>query len=233
MPIDFDIDGVLTSREEIGNNLFVLKFDISKSLDWFPGQFLKVRFYDSEGNKLSKPYSILDCKDMQLSLMISTKPGGVASQTFFELKVGDKLQFHGPCGRFTNSQKEGKKVYVATGSGVTPLISMMKQSVANGEKIDLLYGVRSESEEVIKDVLDRYIDGWQDSIDLKVCVSDTSKDSDNYPGRVTDALHNLADASKQYYLCGNPWMVDDTERLLLDNGLDKDSIILERYGRAK
>jgi NAD(P)H-flavin reductase len=143
----------------------------------------------------------------------------------------------GPLGSFVLRRPFHRKlVFVATGTGLVPLRSMVKDLVSSGEihehDITLLFGVRHQADLFELTELSRWSERFE-GFDFVPTLSRPSEDWTGARGRVTDHLANMALPSEdvQIYLCGNGAMIKDAVALLEDRGIDRRSrrIILEKY----
>src|SRR5215203_34593 len=113
-----------------------------------PGQHVDVRFTAEDGYLVQRSYSIASVPDReQLTLLVDT------------LWQGDKLELRGPLGiDFSwEEQMGGPLLLVAGGSGVAPLMSMIRHRAAVGStvQIRLLYSSRSLNDVAYREELDR------------------------------------------------------------------------------
>jgi len=107
------------------------------------GQYVNV-MVNLEGVRTSRPYSISSAPMAErLELTVRNKQGGfVAPYLFNKLKVGDVLETSGPAGHFYHEPLIDKDnlVFLAGGSGITPFMSMIRDTVHRQRplKINLL-----------------------------------------------------------------------------------------------
>ncbi|SEM27189.1 Ferredoxin-NADP reductase [Aquimarina amphilecti] len=127
---------------------------VFKNLDEIPflfdaGQYVVISDL-VDGNLISRCYSI--CEDPftgKLAVVIKRVSGGKLSNHLVNsIKVGNKLRVSGPFGKFLLPKEINKSsVFIAGGSGITPVLSMIKFILrASKEKVTLLYGCRNEEE---------------------------------------------------------------------------------------
>ena len=124
------------------------------------GQYVNV-MVNVEGVRTSRPYSISSAPMAErLELTVRDKPGGfVAPYLFNNLKVGDVLETTGPAGHFYHEPLiDGEDlVFLAGGSGITPFMSMIRDTVQRQRplKINLLYGSRTPEDVIFKSELEK------------------------------------------------------------------------------
>ena len=126
-----------------------------------PGQHVDVRLTAEDGYQAQRSYSIASPPERPgLGLAIERLDGGEVSPYLAgEVRVGDKLEVRGPIGGyFTWSSKDGGPLLlVAGGSGVAPLMAMLRhRATARGTMpATLLFSSRSFEEIVFRAELDR------------------------------------------------------------------------------
>lgn len=117
--------------------------------DWRAGQFLTVHVPTPEG-PVRRAYSLCTVPTDPRGPAIAIKrvPGGKASGHLVEhAHVGMRLEVRGPSGQFTLPPRRSPSprvvVLVGGGSGITPLIALAEEALAQGDRVVLLYGNRA------------------------------------------------------------------------------------------
>jgi len=116
------------------------------------GQHVDVRLTAEDGYQAQRSYSIASApEDERLVLTVDRLDDGEVSPYLTEvLMVGDKLEFRGPIGGyFTWEAREGGPLFlIGGGSGVVPLMAMLRHRAAVGSDVPtrLLYSSRSYEE---------------------------------------------------------------------------------------
>ncbi len=230
-----EIEFILTNNETIREKVYLLTFETDKLIKHRAGQYIT---FEIKGQQ--RAYSILKTwennENNYIQLLISTWPGGVASQEFEKIDIGQKLIGYGPMGRFVLKKNNLKKVFIATGTGIVPLLAMAKR--VKEQKLDInlrfYFGIRNASEDYLSEMLKKLQVGYK-NIKRQICCSKENKtlESPYRQGRVTDALrHDILDQDNEceYYICGNPKMVEEVEKILkIDKQISADNIHLEKY----
>lgn len=164
-------------------------------------------------------------------------PGGRATSWLRDIEVGSELKMVGPLGSFyLRRPLHPKLVFVATGTGLVPLRSMIKDLISTGEihnhDITLLFGVRHQEDLFELAELER----WSQRFEGFTFVPTLSQPESNWTGakgRVTEHLSSMDLPSEdvQVYLCGNGAMIQDAVALLEARGIDRKTrrIVLEKY----
>jgi ferredoxin-NADP reductase len=126
-----------------------------------PGQHVDLRLTAADGYQAQRSYSIASPPDdPRLALTVERlEDGEVSPYLTDELRVGDRLELRGPIGGYFTWRvgDGGPLLLVAGGSGIVPLMAMIRHRVAAGGEaaIRLLYSSRSYDEVIYRDELAR------------------------------------------------------------------------------
>lgn len=203
-------------------------------LEFVPGQYINVEV--SEGKFRSYSISSDPAVRSELKIIAGVLHEGAGSNYLKGLNKADVVKFIGPSGKFIfqKSPAADNIIFVATGTGVSPFITMLyslqrSQSTAN---IHLYFGIRHEKEMLYKDLLDNFKKNL--NFDYTICTSQPQKRLDAYEkGRVTEYF-KLNDLDNTHvYLCGHPEMVEDMIIKLDDLGISKENVFYEKYTHSK
>ncbi len=203
----------------------VKQFTFEPSIDFEAGQFVMINIDDGDEPSTSRAYSIASTpNDDQLSLAIKLLPDGRGSKFLANVKEGDALDMKGPFGHFVIDKDSDKDlVFVATGTGVAPMHSMIGSLLANGDlrNMTLFFGVRH-----IKDIFWREkfeeLASKYENFDFKLTLSQPEDESWNgHIGRVTAILPeaNFDFSRIQVYICGNKSMIDHVKEFFVEQGV--------------
>lgn len=207
------------------SNSVEIKFEILKELEkkfnFIPGQYITIK-KNIKGEDIRRSYSL--CSSIEEGICVGVKcvEGGKMS-TFLtnDLEEGDVLEVMPPQGNFT--LKGNNVVAICAGSGITPIISMMK---AHKKAFTLIYGNKTKSSTMFYDELNRL-----DATIFHV-FSKEKKDGLKH-GRInSDILKDiLVDKSlfDSYYICGPGEMIDSVSQFLIKEGVEKSKIYFERF----
>src|SRR5438445_10125408 len=146
---------------------FAIPQDLAGDYSFLPGQYLTLRT-TMEGEEVRRSYSICSGPDDgELRIAVKKVDGGAfSSWAAEELKAGDELEVMTPTGRFGTTMAPGEaRVYVgfAAGSGITPILSIVKGVLARepDSRFFLFYGNRSTAgmlfREALEDLKDRFL----------------------------------------------------------------------------
>jgi 3-ketosteroid 9alpha-monooxygenase subunit B len=123
------------------------------------GQFVTLRLpvQGPDAPHLPRSYSMSSAPGLDEGLRVTVKrvAGGQGSNWLYDhLRAGDTLQVLPPAGVFTPRTLEGDFVLLAGGSGITPVLSILRSVLARGTgRVALLYANRDERSVIFRDTL--------------------------------------------------------------------------------
>lgn len=224
---------------------FILLKDVNNKIQNFkPGQFLTFLINLNE-KEVKRAYSICTSPFELPFLGIAVKrtKDGFSSDYFVnDIKEGDILKSLLPLGNFTISPDKNleRNIFLfAGGSGITPLMSMLK-SVLQEEsksKVTLFYGNRYEDSIILKDELNKLVERYSGRLKIFYSVSKPTLGFNGIKGRLTrDVLinkiseNNLTfDEKSEFYMCGPSGMMEEVVKALKTFGINESEIKKESY----
>ncbi|MBA1203215.1 phenylacetate-CoA oxygenase/reductase subunit PaaK [Pseudomonas capeferrum] len=209
------------------------------------GQYLVLRT-QLDNEEVRRSYSICSgIEDGELRVAIKRVPGGRFSSFANEvLKPGQQLDVMPPCGSFfvpLDPSRKGRYLGVAAGSGITPILSIIKSTLERepGSHFTLLYGNRSSSGALFRDRLEDLKNLYLDRLNLIFVFSREQQDIDLYNGRIdADKCGQLfsrwMDVSSldAAFLCGPQAMTATVRGSLESNGMPAERIHFELFAAA-
>ena len=213
---------VLVSKRRLTPSVWDVTLHVDGQIEhWAPGQFARLHV----GDDAWRDYSIAGLDDHRLRLLISTRTGGRGSQFIENADEGATTVVELPLGGFGLADSDRRRLFIATGTGIAPMLAMFAQ--APGLEHDtLLFGCRHRDEDLTS-LIESPMPGR-----VVRCLS-REEAPDTFHGRVTDALPEVIDGTDldpdqtDVYLCGSAAMVSDTHRFLGRAGYE--SIHTEPY----
>ena len=207
------------------------------------GQYLTLR-QQIDGQDLRRSYSICaGVDDGELRVGVRKVRGGLFSNWINEqLRAGDTISVMAPQGRFyvpLEPAAHRHHVGFAGGSGITPILSIMKTVLAREphSRFTLVYGNRSLKSTMFKEEIEDLKNRYMTRLVLLHVFSDEQTDSPINMGlmnrdKIAELLAGVLPARTiaQAYLCGPFQMNDEVEAALLAAGLPEDRIHIERFG---
>ncbi|MEK6886355.1 MAG: FAD-dependent oxidoreductase [Nanoarchaeota archaeon] len=211
----------------------IFRFSVPKEFLFEPGQFITL-LIDINETVERRSYSIAEHGDGFIELCINKVKNGKVSTFLHELKNGHKLTAQGPLGLFTikNNSEKKENVFIATGTGIAPFVSMIPSLLKKiNKKVILLSGHKYE-DEILYDSFFRELQKKYKNFEYHTIVSrPRSEKFDGEKGRVQILIekHIQPNFAGNVYLCGLSDMINDVEQILLSKGIKKENIIFEKY----
>ena len=225
----------------------IVSFDVPAELNdafrFTQGQHLTLRNM-IEGSDERRSYSICaGIHDGELRVGVRKVPGGRFSTWINEsLKPGDTIQVMAPEGRFfvpLDPLAARHYLGIAGGSGITPILSIMKTVLAAEPKsrFTLIYGNRKLRSTMFLEELEDLKNRYLSRLTLHLVFSQESTDLPLYGGRIGrdkigEFLATLVDARPldHAFVCGPHGVNDEAEAALLAAGVAPEKIHIERFG---
>jgi len=209
------------------------------------GQYLTLR-RDIDGQDLRRSYSICaGLDDGELRVGVRKVRDGVFSNWInAHLQPGDTVQVMAPQGRFfvpIEPASARHHVGIAGGSGITPILSIMKTVLAREprSRFTLIYGNRQLQSTMFKEEIEDLKNRYMTRLVLQHVFSDEHTDSPLGFGvmnreKIGEFLDTLVPAASidHAYICGPFQMNDEAEAALLAAGVPEERIHIERFGVA-
>ncbi|TAJ49489.1 MAG: oxidoreductase [Herbiconiux sp.] len=198
-----------------------------------PGQFAWLQARRSAFALTYHPFSISSSAEHPEHIRFSIKAHENFSRDIAELVPGDTVYVDGPFGAFV-LPPAGPIVFVGTGVGVTPLLSMLETLADRGDtrRCELWLGNRDE-----RSIAGRsQLEALEQRLDLSVVhlLSRPSAEWQGPKGHIDAAFVRarlpLAAEGSSFCICGPDAMMDEVERTLADLGVHHDVIHSERFG---
>ena len=205
------------------------------------GQHVDVRLTAEDGYQAERSYSIASAPDDGERLALTVEridDGEVSPYLTEELQPGDPVELRGPIGGYFawTVDDGGPLLLVAGGSGVCPLMAMIRHRAARASMVParLLYSSRTLDDVIYRDELDR--DGG-DGSGLEVVHTLTRGHPPGWTGRSrridAEMLAELAwppERRPLAYVCGPTPLVESVASALVALGHDPDRVRTERFG---
>lgn len=203
-----------------------------KKINFIPGQFMMIGL-EINGKLEKRSFSLCNTPDEEhLEITFKKYEQGKLSPMLFELKEGDELLLEGPYGNFRLIFEDKNAVLVAGGTGIAPLISMIRYNKHHKWLMNLIviYSAKNSANILYRQELEGY------HRDKKIHFIPISQAQDGLPagfitGRITNELISMhTNISKQrFYLCGPPKMITEIEIELRKSGIEKAQIRTDKW----
>lgn len=158
---------------------------------------------------------------------------GIGSQYLTDIAVGSTIHFRAPLGVFVLQKSSLSKIFLATGSGVAPMKSMLEfmHDTRNPQKRTLLWGMRT-FEQVY------YVDIWKKldqakEFDYTFCLSKGVMQDHCNEGYIQNVLEHIFTHAEpqtfEYYVCARPTIVESLKQYLAQKSVPENNIYHEKF----
>jgi ferredoxin-NADP reductase len=240
-----DLDDTLTCAEvaDVTHDVrsFVLRPVQPVAYRFQPGQHLTLTV-EMDGQAVSRCYTIASSpwRPDELTITVKRVPGGLVSNWLHDhLRPGDPVTVDGPLGRFSTAHHPAEKyLFLSAGSGITPLMSMLRTIHGAREPVDVVFvhHARTPADIIFRDEL-RVIEAEHPGVRVVVvCEDDAEHERWTGPrGRVTlpmllDVAPDLID--REVFTCGPAPYMEAVRGLLAQAGADPDRCHEESFDLA-
>jgi len=136
--------------------------ELKERFGYQPGQFLTFRIPSDLTGSVARSYSLSSAPgiDEHLKVTVKRTPGGYASHWLCDnIRAGDEVTVLPPSGVFTPGSVDDDLLLFAAGSGITPIISIIKSALRFGSgRVALLYANRSASSVIFAEELQHLVE---------------------------------------------------------------------------
>jgi len=206
----------------------------SDNYGFHPGQYLEIQVPGSDD--LWRCYSMANLPNAQgnTELVVKVIPGGQFSEYLKSASLGAAVNFRGPYGQFQLSETQSEIILIAGGSGMAPVMSMLRQLVneKSERKVSFYYGARAVKDLYFVDEI-RELGAQLADFQFIPALSEPSAE-DNWTGEcgfITDVLARNTNSLRaaEGYLCGPPPMIDAAVTVLKDKGMFNSRIRFDKF----
>lgn len=219
---------------------FAVPKELLQTFTFLPGQYVTIKKH-LKGKELRRAYSISSspkCEGITIGVKKVDK-GGFSDFANTKLAVGDVLEVMPPEGRFVLKPTDVAKniAAFAAGSGITPIMSMVKTVLEqhSKNKFVLVYGNKSYKETMFYTDLVKLELEYPDRF-FVYFINSQSREDDSLFGRIDISTVNYALKNKHkgtefdgFYLCGPEAMIHLVKDVLKDNDVPESKIHFELF----
>ncbi|HEX4250589.1 MAG TPA: ferredoxin--NADP reductase [Pseudonocardia sp.] len=194
-----------------------------------PGQFLTLRIPTADGSALARCYSLSSSPHDGADLTVTVKrvaEGRGSNWLCDQVEVGAELDTLPPAGTFTPRSLDGDLLLVAAGSGITPVMSILRAALATGRgRLTLLYANRDERSVIFADELRALVSAYP----TRLVVVHWLESLQGLPDRAALAALAGPHAEREVFLCGPTPFMDAMTHALRDLGVPRKRLHIERF----
>lgn len=229
-------EGTVTQLRAETPRARTIRLRLSEPMDFLAGQHVVVRLTAPDGYRAQRAYSIAGAPDgdgsTELEITVERLDGGEVSTFLHDgLELGDTLTVRGPIGGWFAWRADKPALLVGGGSGVVPLMSMLRlaRRLGRTDLPRLLVSVRSPS--------DLYYAGELPGPEVRVAYTREIPDGVSRPPHRLDVADlealrpaEVAETGGSAYVCGSAGFADTVTALLEATGFPTARIRVERFG---
>ncbi|UKJ08234.1 ferredoxin--NADP reductase [Solitalea lacus] len=216
-----------------------------KKVKYKPGQYLTI-CVNVNGRKYRRPYSISSAPGIDSTVDVTVKrvEGGVVSNFLNDSVVeGQMMEVLEPTGDFIidENRNSANLLLWGAGSGITPLLSILKTSLINSTgHISLVYCNRDHDSVTFKEILDEMVEQNADRLKVYYIYSKPKREDHNIfqTGRLNKQMvHKIIEGiidpiNTLHYICGPKGIKDTVVNELTSLGLPENQIYFENFEKT-
>ncbi|UCD52217.1 MAG: 2Fe-2S iron-sulfur cluster binding domain-containing protein [Phycisphaerales bacterium] len=225
---------------DLTHDIKLFRFELiePQTMDYIPGQYVQLLApaYGKRREEVYRAYSIASdpAENNIIELIIRLVPGGICTTYCFEhLEEGDEVRINGPYGDFRLSETNAPAVFIAGGSGMAPIKSILHHMKNTGSQRRGVYyfGANSTNELFMTDLMRQFESELPSYRYVPVVARPENNGWNGETGLVTEAVQRgLKDAAAyEAYLCGSPGMIDAAVKVLMELGVTEDKIFYDKF----
>ncbi len=205
----------------------ILRLEVPDRVDHLPGQHYTIRLTAEDGYVAQRSYSLASpASDPLLEFYIERLEDGEVSTFLADVvQPGDELDIRGPIGGWFVWDADGPALGLAGGSGVVPLMSMLRHAVHVGQEslLQLVVSARTRADLPYADELE--------AAGALIVLTREDTAAGRSRGRLAAAeLRPLVTPDATCYICGSNSFAEAASMLLLSEGVPAQSVRIERFG---
>jgi ferredoxin-NADP reductase len=207
--------------------------------NYAPGQYITLQVIIND-QAVQRSYSIASSPSRPHSIEITVKriTGDLVSNWLCDhIKVGDTLKVKGPSGRFSCFNYPARKLlFLAAGSGIVPIMSMLRWIVDTHAKVDvqLILSCKTPADIIYREELE-FIAARYENITLQLTFTGTPRNFHDWPGHtgrinaklLSETITELSE--RQVFLCGPEQFMHSAAEILIKQGAAKMNIHRESF----
>lgn len=238
---DIQVQDIYKETDDTSVVTFDIPAKLRETFAFRQGQHLTLRAL-LNGEDIRRSYSLCSSPNEGVwKVAVKQIPEGVFS-TFVnqELKKGDTIQLMPPSGQFGIDCSTAPKTYMAfaAGSGITPILSMIKAHLAAepDAKFKLFYLNRTVKSIIFKEEIEQLRNTYFGRFEIFYFLTKEHRDIELFNGRFTkEKLQEIFEklvhlpAVDEVFLCGPEEMIFLIQEVLVEKGMSKDSLHYELF----
>jgi len=233
----------LSKKEKVAHNVMGLWFDVPGWIGHKRGQHVDVRLTAPNGYQAERSYSLANpVNGNVIELGVELLENGEVSPFLWQLNLGEQVEIRGPIGGhfIWDRTYSGPLVLIAGGSGMVPLMSMLRlheRDEKNDRDVIFLISARDLDRVLYINELEQ-VRNNDSRVKIYITLTNNSpSDWSGYKRRIDkemfgEVLMPIKDLMPMVYICGPTKFVEAASRLLIDLNFNSHEIRTERFGGA-
>lgn len=221
---------VITETPDAVSLVLTAAHDARDQFTYQAGQFLTLRIPAHSG-AVSRCYSLSSspAADEHLKVTVKRTSGGLASNWLCDhAEAGMTLESLTPAGAFTVRPADSELIFVAAGSGITPVISMIRaELLQSGRRVTLVYANRDRESVIFDAELAELLAAHADRLTVAHWLE--SESGLPTPAGLRSLLPATPSADTAAYLCGPAAFMDVAAAALHDAGVAREHVHREVF----
>jgi len=230
----------VAGKRALTHDIIELKMELvePREIDFTAGQYVQLESRKYKGREsVNRAYSIssLPSEKGFVELMIRRVPEGICTTWVFDhLKEGDEINFSGPYGDFRLTDSGAPAVFIAGGSGMAPIWSILRDMRERGDsrKSAYFFGALTSADLFYTEELKK-LESETGTFSYIPALSGEKEGSGwtGERGLITDVVKRILPDLTGYeaYLCGSPGMIDACIKVLTESGIPADRIFYDKF----
>lgn len=223
------VSGVIEETADSKSIVFAVPDELRSRFEYKPGQFLTLRIPSEMTGSVARCYSLASSPfdDGEPKVTVKRTTDGYGSNWICDnLKVGDTLELLPPSGVFTPKSLDHDFLLWGAGSGITPVISILKSALGRGSgKVVLVYANRDENSVIFRDEL-RVLAGRYPT---RLTVVHWLESLQGLPTPEQFAALSAPFAAYESFMCGPGPFMDTVHKALAEAGVPRTQVHAEVF----
>ncbi len=226
--VELGVEKIIDETHDSRSLVFEIPAEHAERFAYQPGQFLSFKI-PFEGRVLTRSYSLSSSPHTDHEHKVTVKrvdEGRISNWMNDRVEVGSRLMVVPPAGQFVLNDSDRKITLVGGGSGITPVISIIKAALATSQRsLKLIYANRDERSIIFRDELDQLLHEHGDRFEIVHSLDEVDGFLD------CEAVKRRVDSEvdSDFYLCGPGPFMATVEEALRELHVDHDRIHIERF----
>jgi 3-ketosteroid 9alpha-monooxygenase subunit B len=226
--VELRVAQVIDETSDARSIVFEIPAELAERFRFRAGQFLSFKI-PYAGHVLTRSYSLASSPDVDREHKVTVKrvdDGRISNWLNDRVEEGTRLMVVPPAGSFVLGDADRKIIMFGGGSGITPVISIIKTALATSQRsTKLVYANRDENAVIFKAELDELARTHPDQFEIVYCHDDV----DGFLDRDSVKRHVGTDVESDFYLCGPGPFMAIVEEALRELHVEHDLVHVERF----